>query len=52
MSYVDPATGLLSYTIEDITADMASSLGLTPPAALPSTGINARSDYSYDHSAG
>ena len=47
-SSYDPVTGLLSYTIADITAGMASSLGLAPPAALPSTGIDARTDYSYD----
>ncbi len=44
----DPITGLLSYSIEDISAAAATALGLAPPASLPAAGIAARTDYAYD----
>ena len=41
-------TGLLAFTIQDITAGMATTLGLSPPESLPTSGINARTDDDYD----
>jgi len=51
-NHYDPVTGLVSYTIQDISAGTASGLSLTPPATLPSTGINARTDYTYNDPRG
>ncbi len=41
-------TGVLVETIQDISSSMAASLSLTPPVTLPSTGLNATTDYGYD----
>ena len=49
-SAYDPITDKLTTTIADISSGTAAALDLTPPSGwtLPSDGISAETDYSYD----